>query len=80
MAMALHPEKLRKAQAELDDVLGMERMPKISDKVNLPYVNALIKEVMRWNPAVPLGEFPCADPRSSLPVQFGWAAAVQTDC
>ena len=54
MAMALHPEKLRKAQAELDDVLGTERMPKISDKVNLPYVNAVIKETMRWHPALPL--------------------------
>ena len=48
MAMALHPDKLRKAQAELDDVLGTERMPKISDKVNLPYVNAVVEEVYRF--------------------------------
>ena len=54
MAMALHPDKLRKAQAELDEVVGTERMPTISDKASLPYVNALIKETMRWHPALPL--------------------------
>ena len=54
MAMALYPEKQREAQAELDEVVGTERMPKISDKVSLPYVNALIKETMRWHPALPL--------------------------
>ena len=79
MAMALNRDKQRLAQEEIDRVIGTERLPTINDRPNLPYVNALIKEVMRWNPAVPLGEFPCADPRSSLPVQFG-SAAVQTDC
>ncbi len=54
MALALHPDKLRKAQTELDEVVGTERMPKISDKASLPYVNALIKETMRWHPALPL--------------------------
>ncbi|EJF59311.1 cytochrome P450 [Dichomitus squalens LYAD-421 SS1] len=59
MAMALHPDKLRKAQAELDEIVGTERMPKISDKVNLPYVNAVIKETMRWHPALPLSIARC---------------------
>ena len=71
MAMALNRDKQRLAQEEIDRVIGTERLPTINDRPNLPYVNALIKEVMRWNPAVPLGEFPRADPRSSLPVQFG---------
>ncbi|KAI0635410.1 cytochrome P450 [Trametes polyzona] len=55
LAMALHPEKLRKAQEELDRVIGVERLPRITDRVNLPYVDALIKETMRWRPVVPLG-------------------------
>lgn len=58
MAMALHPDKLRKAQTELDGVVGIDRMPRISDKSSLPYVNALIKETMRWHPALPLSTSP----------------------
>lgn len=55
MAMALHPETLRKAQVELDRVVGTERMPRIDDRAGLPYVDAVIKETLRWHPAVPLG-------------------------
>ena len=54
MAMALYPGKQRKAQTDSDEVVGTERMPKISDKASLPYVNVLIKETIRWHPALPL--------------------------
>ena len=57
MAMALHPEKQQKAQAELDQVIGADRLPQISDTSNLPYVNAVIKETMRWHPALPLSKY-----------------------
>ncbi|KAH9846771.1 cytochrome P450, partial [Lenzites betulinus] len=43
MAMALYPDALRKAQAELDRVVGTERMPTIDDRGSLPYVNAVIR-------------------------------------
>jgi len=55
MAMALYPEKQKSGQAELDRVVGTERMPTIDDLPSLPYVNAIIKETMRWHPAFPLG-------------------------
>ncbi|KAH9951705.1 cytochrome P450 [Amylocystis lapponica] len=55
MAMALHPDKQRKAQKEIDNVIGSGRLPVIQDRDSLPYVNAVIKEVMRWHPALPLG-------------------------
>ncbi|TFK80436.1 cytochrome P450 [Polyporus arcularius HHB13444] len=55
MAMALHPDKLRLAQAEIDAVVGTDRLPTIGDRTHLPYVNAVIKETMRWHPALPLG-------------------------
>ncbi|OCH91972.1 cytochrome P450 [Obba rivulosa] len=55
LAMALHPGKQRLAQAEVDRIVGMDRLPTIEDRSRLPYVNALIKETMRWHPAVPLG-------------------------
>ncbi|KAF8573408.1 cytochrome P450 [Ramaria rubella] len=53
LAMLLHPEAQRKAQAELDAVLGGVRLPEFSDRKNLPYVEALCKEALRWHALVP---------------------------
>ncbi|KAI0350830.1 cytochrome P450 [Trametes cingulata] len=55
LAMAMHPEEQRKAQAEVDAVVGPHRLPDFADREALPYVNALIKEVFRWHNVVPLG-------------------------
>jgi hypothetical protein len=49
------PEAQRKAQEELDKVIGRGRLPDFSDRENLPYMNALYKEVLRVHPALPLG-------------------------
>lgn len=54
IAMALHPDKQANAQAEIDSVIGCDRLPLISDRPVLPYVDALVKEVMRWHPMLPL--------------------------
>ncbi|KAJ8501721.1 hypothetical protein ONZ45_g12057 [Pleurotus djamor] len=54
LAMAMHPEEQRKAQKELDFVCGGSRLPMFSDRGALPYINAIIKEVVRWQPASPL--------------------------
>lgn len=53
LAMTLHPEAQKRAQAELDAVLG-ERLPTFADKDDLPYVTAIMKEVFRWIPVLPL--------------------------
>jgi cytochrome P450 len=53
--MALHPETRNKAQDELKRVVGTDRLPDFLDMENLPYVNALIKEVVRFFPVLPLG-------------------------
>ena len=55
MTMALHPEVQRKAQAELDEVVGKERLPDFDDLDSLPYVQAVLKELLRWQPVTPLG-------------------------
>ncbi|KZT11606.1 cytochrome P450 [Laetiporus sulphureus 93-53] len=55
LAMLHYPDVQAKAQAEIDTVIGHDRLPDISDKESLPYVRALITEVYRWIPAVPLG-------------------------
>jgi len=52
--MALHPESQTKAQNEIDAVVGRDRLPDFSDKGNLPYVNAIVKEVLRLFPVLPL--------------------------
>ena len=54
LAMALHPEVQKKAQAELDAVVGTDRLPGFSDRASLPYVNAVAKDVLRWHPAGPI--------------------------
>ncbi|KAF9645498.1 CyP450 monooxygenase [Thelephora ganbajun] len=55
LAATLHPEVVRLAQRELDEVLGGERLPDFSDKPQLPYISAVVKEVLRWRPPTPLG-------------------------
>jgi cytochrome P450 len=55
--MALHPAAVSMAQAELDNVVGIDRLPSWHDEDHLPYLRALIKEVHRWAPIGNLGAF-----------------------
>ncbi|KAH9067504.1 cytochrome P450 [Lactarius vividus] len=55
LAMTLYPEVQRAAHAEIDAVLGDSRLPDFSDEDKLPYVSAVLKEVLRWHPVAPLG-------------------------
>jgi hypothetical protein len=54
--MTLYPNVMRKAQAELDAIVGRDRLPTFQDKDSLPYIRAIIKETLRWRPVGPLGE------------------------
>ncbi|KAF9064285.1 cytochrome P450 [Rhodocollybia butyracea] len=54
MAAILYPEMQRKAQAEVDAVVGKDRLPSFADRQSLPYVEAVMKELFRWLPIVPL--------------------------
>ncbi|KAG1840821.1 cytochrome P450 [Suillus subalutaceus] len=53
LAMTLFPDVQKKAQAEIDTVVGPDRLPSFSDRPSLPYIEALAKEVLRWNVAIP---------------------------
>ncbi len=53
--MMAFPEVQRQAQAELDAVVGRARLPTFADAPQLPYVRAIVKEVLRWRPAVEHG-------------------------
>ncbi|OSD02803.1 cytochrome P450 [Trametes coccinea BRFM310] len=55
LAMVLHPQVLQRAQEEIDMVVGSKRLPDFDDRENLPYVEAIFQEVLRWRPVVPLG-------------------------
>jgi len=48
VAAICFPESLKKLQAELDNVVGRDRMPTFDDERSLPYLIAFIKEVTRW--------------------------------
>ncbi|KAJ2919074.1 hypothetical protein MD484_g1367, partial [Candolleomyces efflorescens] len=53
--LASYPEMQKTAQAEVDKVVGSDRLPLVSDREELPYVHAIVKEVSRWHTVVPLG-------------------------
>lgn len=45
--MALHPEVQKKAQIEIDKVIGTDHLPTLEDRLNLPYIECVLKEVLR---------------------------------
>jgi Cytochrome P450 len=55
LALTLFPQVQRRAQAELDTVVGRDRLPTFDDRQRLPYIEALCKELMRWQVLTPLG-------------------------
>lgn len=52
--MLRFPDVLRKAQEEIDRVVGRDRLPNEDDEQSLPYIRALQCELLRWRPVVPL--------------------------
>ncbi|KAG1833631.1 cytochrome P450 [Suillus subalutaceus] len=55
LAMTLFPDVQKKAQAEIDVVVGPNRLPSFADRDSLPYTEALAKEVLRWHAVLPTG-------------------------
>ncbi|KAH7887310.1 cytochrome P450 [Phlebopus sp. FC_14] len=55
LAMVMNPDVVKRAQAEIDAVVGTEKLPEFQDRVNLPYVEAVLRETIRWQPILPLG-------------------------
>jgi len=54
LAMAIHPGIQKKAQNEIDAVIGSHRLPEFGDRPSLPFVEALYRELLRWKPVLPL--------------------------
>ena len=51
--MLLYPEIQRLAQEEVDKVIGRDRLPSLQDRADLPYVEAVYLECLRWYPVAP---------------------------
>ncbi|KDR66544.1 hypothetical protein GALMADRAFT_259056 [Galerina marginata CBS 339.88] len=82
LAMLCFPHTQAKAQRELDRVLK-GRLPEFGDEKDLPYVGALVREVLRWQPILPIGIPHCTTeedvyngyriPKGALVVANAWA-------
>ncbi|KAJ7454160.1 cytochrome P450, partial [Mycena latifolia] len=54
LAMLLNPDAQKRAQVEIDSITGGKYLPDFEDEASLPYVSALVKEVLRWRNVTPL--------------------------
>ncbi|KAK1229647.1 hypothetical protein PQX77_007283 [Marasmius sp. AFHP31] len=52
--LSVNSEAQKKAQEEIDRVIGEDRAPRMEDLEDLPYVRAVVNEVYRMRPPVPL--------------------------
>jgi hypothetical protein len=57
LAMLLYPEVQTKAHAEIDRIVGKDRLPDFDDRLALPYLDAILRETLRWHPVAPLGPY-----------------------
>ena len=64
--MVLYPEVQKRAQKEMDSVLGHGHLPQFEDEDALPYLKAVRHELMRWNPPGPLGQRPITSVRFEM--------------
>lgn len=55
MAAGVSPDAQKRAQEEIDRVVGRDRLPTYDDCESLPYTEAILREVLRWKPVSPIG-------------------------
>jgi cytochrome P450 len=83
VALILYPEVQKRAQAQIDSVVSRDRLPTFEDRSRLPYIEAICKELLRWQVGLPLG-FPHAStqdcvyrgffiPKGSITIANSWA-------
>lgn len=54
LMIMLNPAAQEKAQAQIDEVVGKNRLPTLEDRPMLPFVDAVYWETLRYNPVAPL--------------------------
>ncbi|KAF7372783.1 Cytochrome P450 2B11 [Mycena sanguinolenta] len=55
LACILYPEWITRAQSEIDAIVGEDRLPSFKDRPHLPFVEAIVRETLRWRPAARFG-------------------------
>lgn len=55
LAFVMYPEVVKRAQEEIDRVVGGDRLPSFDDRASMPYIDGIVKEAWRWNPVGPMG-------------------------
>ncbi|KAF5382347.1 hypothetical protein D9757_012726 [Collybiopsis confluens] len=68
MAAVLYPEIQRKAQAEVDAIVGKDRLPSFGDRESLPYVEAVVQGTVSMAPNRPLAVY--KDPNTFNPERY----------
>jgi cytochrome P450 len=54
LAMILRPDVQEKAHDLIEDVVGTKRLPTFQDRPSLSYIDAILRECLRWRPMLPL--------------------------
>lgn len=72
LALAKNPDIQKKAQMEIDRVCNRERSPVWSDFEKLPYINALVKEGLRWRPVYVHLTLPCTLVLTKTELRLGY--------
>lgn len=57
LVMVLYPDIQEKAHKLIKNVVGEKRLPTFQDRPSLPYIDAILRECLRWHPVFPLGAF-----------------------
>ncbi|KUJ13355.1 cytochrome P450 [Mollisia scopiformis] len=89
LAMTLFPDVVKKAQEEIDRVVGNQRLPEYEDEKDLPYIRALVKETLRWRAVNKFGMMHATSeddwyegyfiPKGSVAVLNWWAIHMNPD-
>ena len=69
--MTLFPEAQKKGQEEIDRVIGNDRLPDFEDKENLPYIDAIYKECLRYH-SLTIHSLPICFPTYVLITPIRW--------
>ncbi|KAG6826514.1 hypothetical protein H0H92_015526 [Tricholoma furcatifolium] len=55
LACIRYPQWIAVAQKEIDTIVGADRLPSFKDRSSLPYIDAVVRETLRWRPSVRFG-------------------------
>ncbi|KAJ7251241.1 cytochrome P450 [Mycena rebaudengoi] len=74
LAMLANPDVQKRAQEEIDAVVHDGHLPSFDDEESLPYVSAVVKEVLRWKPVAPIDAYRgYRIPAGSIVIANTWA-------